>query len=616
MGKKKYTSIISKKFKKSSIESPNSFTSPTSLSTNVTRKNLNKKKKIALSYKKVQKRKESDLEILVDDTEIKKEVTNEKELSEIISKSESNIAYYQYLYSKNLKKENKGKHSIESIKLMLKASLFGCTNAEVDIIDNINEYVVTLLGNNPLLFNFSNLDAFILYGLGTHLLNYRNLKRLKTYEEWQKVTNSEEIKISFTSHDSKNESILNGNFIKSKSNSNVNCNKPLSTMNSVIYNPDSINRNLLNNFYNANNKKKYIKEIAYQPDDINSYEKLGLILLDKASESNYILAQIEKLRKKHELNPDNQITRSEYHELIKRSAIHNISRAKYLCFEEFVLKNENPSEKDINTNLNYLESAAWEGYYLAQYQFAKIKELGLYDQVICYNDSFFWCSKASEHGYDEAEFTLSTYFSSGIGVRKSLRKAFDLMIKADESFHKDASLYIALKYREGCGVEENAKLAFRYAKKSFFNYRNLEGAFLLGTMYFNGAGTSYNFNAAFKCFQFGSKLDHVRSNYMLGELYYNGNGCTKNVKKAFIYYKKAALANDAKALCKLSLCFLLGEGIYRDNHRALACLNTAASIDYNIVDEFITKDDGQNVALFESLTKFRFILDEDNAIEY
>lgn len=582
-----------------------------------------RRKLMVISHYKLRKqRKENttmDIEPIIDEsvtTNATEETFTEQDYQEVFKKAKGGIAYYQMLLSKHIKKENKDCHCNESLAWVMRAALSGCSLAEVYVLDNIESLITAILGNPNNIVNKSlSNDIFLIYSLGYFLINFKNLKKKKTYEEWQEIDTSEAIKVNFNGsnyYTNANNRVLENNTKKQNLNLNLNNNNHNSKL------ANNVNKNLLScfNFSSEANKKNLNQnkcEFIYKPKDTNCYEQLGFILLNKASDKNYILARLEVLRKELLVNPNANNARKEYLSLLTSAAEQGIDRAQYMFVEEFLLNNKNglQSDKILDKCYHYLESSAENGYCFSQFQFAKIKESGSYDFVKSHHDAFYWCTKAAEHGFAEAEFTLSTYYFSGIGTKKNEKTAFEYMLRADNSYHPEASLYICLKYKEGTGCDVDEKQAYKFAKKCFFNYRNIEAAFVLGGFYLNGFGTPENLNAAIKCFSYAAKNGNIRANYMLGELYYKGIGTEINFTKAFSYYKKGALANDAKSLCKLSLCFLLGNGIYRDTHRALACLNTASHLDIDEVDKFISADDGQNIKLFESLCKIKYLVDSD-----
>lgn len=556
------------------------------------------------------KEKKEHFEQLIDEsvfTGVTEDVVDEKEKREIEEKAQKGIAYYQFLYGKQLKKENNDVPYEGSSAWILRSALSGCSTAQAYILDNIEEIVCSILGNKPENFNYS-VDIFLIWALGYFLFNYRTLKKNKTYEEWQRGENTELIKIDFLNDKNKCDTVVE------EKRSTLGQERSLITKNLISqFNLSTLNINSNKKGNNFHPSKLTISNETFKLNDISSYEPFGLSLLNKAASKNYILAQLEILKKQLVFEPLNESKRQEYRQLIETSAGKGIDVAQYLFAEEYLLKPlDPPSDEMIDKCINYLEASANNGYYFSQYHLAKIKEKGLYNNLKNFKDAFFWCSKSAEQGYAEAEFTLSTYYGSGIGTRKNEKIAFELMMKADASYHNEASLYVGLKYKDGIGCEQSDKLAFKYVKKSFYNYRNLEACFTLGSFYFSGVGTAKNVEAALKCYTHAAKHGHSAANYMLGEIYYTGDGVEVNYKKAFLHYRKAATNNNAKALCKLALCFILGHGIYRDHHRALACLSTATNIDLDEVDRFCNHDNGKNIRLFESLGKYKYLVENDN----
>mmetsp|Transcript_3847 Transcript_3847/g.3929 ORF Transcript_3847/g.3929 Transcript_3847/m.3929 type:complete len:563 (+) Transcript_3847:102-1790(+) len=534
------------------------------------------------------KKTETELDYLIDEsdtTNATMEILNEKEKQEVLHQAQKGIASYQFTLGRNHMKENKDTHSRESSSWILRSALSGCSSAQVYVLDSIYPIMESIVGSckqkGLALQNFNCCDVFFLYSVGYFLSNYRQLKIKKSYEDWQTEDND---------------------LISLSSNGASMCTN------------EGVNKNLLSSFNitgnSSNNTTSQLNNFVVIKDDACCYEQLGMLLLKRATEKNYIMAKIEIYRKNLEENA-NESLRNEYHSILKSGALLGIDKAQYLFAEEFLFNaREQPSENVIEECILFLESSASNGFYLSQYKLALVKQEGEYDGVKSHKDSFFWCEKAAQHGFNEAEFLLSTYYSNGVGVKQNERLSFDYMMRADNNYHPEGALMVGMMYKNGIGCAKDLRLAYKYIKKSFLEYRCLEAAFVLATIYLNGEGTSKSVKYAIGVFNHAVRRNHIRSIYMLGDIYHKGLEVPVDYRKAFSFFKKSALLGDAKSYCKLASCFLLGQGIYRDQHRALACLSHALKIDSLEVEKYFNGDNGENMKLFQNFSKIRYYMDE------
>ena len=165
------------------------------------------------------------------------------------------------------------------------------------------------------------------------------------------------------------------------------------------------------------------------------------------------------------------------------------------------------------------------------------------------------------------------------------------MMKSFQSFHKDAALYIGLRYKNGQGVEKDERIAFRYIKKSFYDFKSIEGAYFLAIMAYEGDYVPQSHEQAFKLFKYAADHKHPRAQYRLAEFYKNGIHVDVDHHKAFLLYKESSLNKEAEAFVELAACFLKGEGIFKDYNRALACFKYAYKLDETVFNKHVYSDD-------------------------
>ena len=93
----------------------------------------------------------------------------------------------------------------------------------------------------------------------------------------------------------------------------------------------------------------------------------------------------------------------------------------------------------------------------------------------------------AERGDHRAMYALGSMYSSGQGVEKNLKKAFELFNEAAKNGRADAMYKLGIMYEEGIEVEKNYKKALRlYQKSSKKGYPLSQYRF--GLMYEKGLG--------------------------------------------------------------------------------------------------------------------------------
>ena len=179
--------------------------------------------------------------------------------------------------------------------------------------------------------------------------------------------------------------------------------------------------------------------------------------------------------------------------LFKKLSLRQILKAQKLSTNWFSI---NLPKYHREATAKYLEKAKADDV-LAQYKLGEIYLHGItvpQDFVISRN----WLTKAAENGSEAAMMSLARLYYTGTGVKKDLGGAITWArkaIKLNQHF-PDAHYFMADRYRNGEGVEQNYQRAFDLYR-SAANAGLMAAQIAVSSMYINGKGVDQNFEKAF-----------------------------------------------------------------------------------------------------------------------
>lgn len=156
----------------------------------------------------------------------------------------------------------------------------------------------------------------------------------------------------------------------------------------------------------------------------------------------------------------------------------------------------------------------------------------------------YWFQKASEQGYADAEWRLSSAYDGGQGVPRDDKAAQYWFLKAAEDGQADAEWVLGMNYRDGRSVERDEKKAFywflRAAKQGDVNSQ-----YSVAQMYEGGEGASQDYSHAVNWYN--KAAEHVpdfggagAARTRLGFLYYDGDRVKQDYVTAYMYFGLAA----------------------------------------------------------------------------
>jgi TPR repeat protein len=137
-----------------------------------------------------------------------------------------------------------------------------------------------------------------------------------------------------------------------------------------------------------------------------------------------------------------------------------------------------------------------------------------------------------------------------------------------------AQLALAIRYRDGKGVEANLAEAMRWGHRAA-DTGNAAAMDFVGHAYLRGAGVSRSPEIAAGYFRAAAD-DSATAAFNLGQCYFGAQGVDQDVPKALEFWEKAATMGHGRAAATAAMAYLSGEGIPANPAKARALARRAA----------------------------------------
>lgn len=220
-------------------------------------------------------------------------------------------------------------------------------------------------------------------------------------------------------------------------------------------------------------------------------------------------------------------------------------------------------EKDLKQAFKYYEKAVREKYEDAYFKLSYFYEQGYGD---CNKNTIvaeYWCSKKA---------TLLEYSTHLGNIATILKDKKD----SDALFFQEKANQESKKQRHD--TSEVVKLNFslqhyeRLATKG-----NRDAQYDLGRIHRDGQGVEQSYKTAFKYFKMAADQGHMLAQFELGRMYDKAEGIELDYRKAFDYYKMAADQGHLASIFNLAVSYRKGEGVEQDNKMAFKYYKEAAT---------------------------------------
>ncbi|MCA9000961.1 MAG: sel1 repeat family protein, partial [Planctomycetes bacterium] len=219
-----------------------------------------------------------------------------------------------------------------------------------------------------------------------------------------------------------------------------------------------------------------------------------------------------------------------------------------------------------------------------------------------------WHAQAAELGHDESMVWMGYYCRFGIGMPRSLKRAFEWYKRAADAGNDAGMENLAVCYQHGEGVVQDLERAYEYrnqaaqlghpVSKRWLSKHLIHGVgvdpdpvqgvimleelaqsdgtacMMLGELFYYGEGVDTDLERAIGWFEKAADAQVPEAWTFLGTLAWHGEGQAKDPAKAERYYELAADAGEPQAIFNLS--YLFDER--GESEKALASLEKAAAM--------------------------------------
>ena len=139
-----------------------------------------------------------------------------------------------------------------------------------------------------------------------------------------------------------------------------------------------------------------------------------------------------------------------------------------------------------------------------------------------------------------------------------------------------AQVSLAIKYRDGKGVEKDDATALQWAHRAA-DAGNADAMDFIGHAYLRGAVVEGNPVIAFGYFKAAAD-ESAQAAFNLGQCYYGAQGTEQDCVKALYWWKKAAAKGHGRAASTAAMALFSGEGIAADANEARRLAELAAKL--------------------------------------
>ena len=226
-------------------------------------------------------------------------------------------------------------------------------------------------------------------------------------------------------------------------------------------------------------------------------------------------------------------------------------------------------QKDIEQAIYWYKKAALNGNSFSQYSLGYIYFTGI-EKKKNLEYSFKWYKAAAENDFPPAQYALSYLYKNGEGCEKSIFKAYYWLELSAENGFEDAYYILGQSYLEGRSLEKDYNKAFFYLSKGA-EKDDIDCLEALGDMYYNGIYIEEDREKAFSYYDRSIEGGNIKIYYKLGKIYEEED----NVEMSLLNYLKGHNNGDLKATQKLGIMYYNGEGVQKDEEKALQYMEKA-----------------------------------------
>ena len=149
--------------------------------------------------------------------------------------------------------------------------------------------------------------------------------------------------------------------------------------------------------------------------------------------------------------------------------------------------------------------------------------------------------KNAINGDSEEQFNQGMLYRNGEGVLTDYKEAVEWLKKSADQGNKRAQFNLGLMYDQGLGTKKDHKKAIKWYNKAVENDK--EAQFKLAKKYHIGEDVAQDFTEAERWFLKLAKDNHLNSQYLLGTMYFSGAGEVKKDKASARKWLKKSYEN-------------------------------------------------------------------------
>jgi uncharacterized protein len=153
---------------------------------------------------------------------------------------------------------------------------------------------------------------------------------------------------------------------------------------------------------------------------------------------------------------------------------------------------------------------------------------------------------------------------------------FRALFERAEKGEPSAQLSLAIRYRDGGGVEKDPAAAMLWAHRAA-DQGHPEALDFVGFAYLRGAMVKRNTPLALAYFQ-AAAGESAQAAFNLGQCYYGAQGTEQDCAKGLEWWEKAAAMGHGRASAAAAMAYLSGEGVPRDPAKARSLAERAANL--------------------------------------
>ena len=174
----------------------------------------------------------------------------------------------------------------------------------------------------------------------------------------------------------------------------------------------------------------------------------------------------------------------------------------------------------------------------------------------------------AEKGNINAQVSLGTLYSEGLGTRQNYKKAFNWYNKAAKQGSLDAIINLAIMYKHGNYVKKDIKKSIELYKQVIKRTNDSTAKYNLSLIYLNNLEYC-NIKQGIKLLEEAANQNNSNAMRQLGTAYYAGDyGLPVDYRKAFKLIKSSADQGDSAGQNNLGIVYYDGKAVKKDNSKA------------------------------------------------